>query len=74
MPSAVSSSQPIFDAIDAGHWEFTGSLVDVKNELITLPQVGEVLCRRCLEPMPCEALRVARACCHRPSPAASSPA
>jgi hypothetical protein len=61
--SATSSSQPIFDAIDAGYWEFTGSVVDVKNEIITRPQVGEILCRKCIEPMPCEALRIARAAC-----------
>jgi hypothetical protein len=63
MPEEARSSQPIFDAIDAGHWQFIASVIDVKNGLITSPQVGEVLCRRCLEPMPCEPLRVARAAC-----------
>jgi hypothetical protein len=59
----ASCSQPLFDAIDAGHWQFTGSDIDVKNELITRPQVGQVLCRLDLEPMPCTALRTARAAC-----------
>jgi hypothetical protein len=70
--TTASSSQPVFDAIDAGHWEFTGSDVDVKRGVITRAQIGKVLCRRCIEAMPCEVLRVARAACRPMAPPVGS--
>jgi hypothetical protein len=67
----TSACQPIFDVIDAGHYEYTVNLADVKASRNTRGEVGLVLCRICGLPMPCSPLLAARRAC--PPPAASAP-